>query len=76
LAGDVFDPETLLRLAADYRARAETAANLEQRVRHVSLADYCEQLATAIALRPKGLPARVVDAVCRRLRAAKPMPQR
>ena len=72
----MIDPEALFTLAADYRGRAETAATAVQRARHISFAEYCEQLATAVALRPKGLAARCVDAFRRRMRVAKPMPQR
>jgi hypothetical protein len=70
LVSDVFDLEALRGMAADYRRRAATAANAEQRARHGSLAEYCEQLAAAIAQRPKGLAARCADALRRGARAA------
>jgi hypothetical protein len=56
-------------MAANYRRRAETATTAEQRTRHRSLAEYCEQL--AMALRPRGLATRCADALRRCARAAK-----
>jgi hypothetical protein len=72
----VFNPQTLRDMAADYRSRAETATNVEQRARHISFADHCEQLAMATALRPKGLATRCADVLRRWARAAKPVTQR
>jgi hypothetical protein len=71
LGDNVFNPQTLRDMAADYRSRAETATNVEQRARHVSFADHCEQLAMAMALRPRGLATRCADALRRCARAAK-----
>lgn len=67
------DSEALRRLAADYRDRATTTANMAQRARHMSLAEHCEQLAAAMALRPRGLPARCAETVRRYAHTAKLM---
>jgi hypothetical protein len=73
LAGDVFDPEALLR-SAGYRGRAETAANLEDEARARVAGLVLRAAGNRDSAATEGLPASVVDGG-RRLRAAKPMPR-
>jgi hypothetical protein len=67
------DPEALFRLAAEYRGRAERAPTAEQGARYRSFADHCEQLASAIEQRPKGLMVRCADVLRRTIHAPKLM---
>jgi hypothetical protein len=59
------DHESLRRLAANYRERSAVTINIIQRSRHLALAEHCEQLAAAMAPRPKRMATRLASALLR-----------
>jgi hypothetical protein len=61
------DPVALLRMAADYRRRAEAPKSPEERARYLALAEYCDQVAGGMERRP-GMIARLGQAIVRAAR--------
>jgi hypothetical protein len=59
------DHYSLRRLGANYRERAALTVNIEQRSRHLALAEHCERLAAVMAPRPKGTASRLASALLR-----------
>jgi hypothetical protein len=63
----MFASEALLRMATDYRRRADALKNPEQRARNLALAEYCERLGAGMVRRP-GMVVRLWQAIVRAAR--------